>query len=136
MNLIPLARELTLSAIDLTRACAAHELYVPWCAQPAQTSAAIAQYLATAAIELDAQLHSGPGLSADPFVARETLADFLMASAPLSPIELTKAVEQAIDDAESEQISRFPSAPTVATEPYFGCLAPIDALNTGYEGHR
>ena len=24
MNLIPLARELTLSAIDLTRACAAH----------------------------------------------------------------------------------------------------------------
>jgi len=57
-----------------------------------------------------------------------------MASAPLYPIELTKAVEQAIADAESEQI--FPSAPTVATEPYFGCLAPIDALNTGYEGHR
>ena len=59
-----------------------------------------------------------------------------MASAPLSPIELTKAVEQAIDDAESEQISRFPSAPAVATEPYFGCLAPFDALSTGYEGHR
>ena len=68
MNLIPLARELTLSAIDLTRACAAHELYVPWCAQHAQTSAAIAQYLATAALELEAQLHSGPSLSADPFV--------------------------------------------------------------------
>ena len=59
-----------------------------------------------------------------------------MASAPLSPIELTKAVEQAIADAESEQISLFPSATTVATEPYFGCLALIDPLNTGYEGHR
>ena len=136
MNLTPLARELTLSAIDLTRACAAHELYVPWCAQHAQTSAAIAQYLAAAAIELEEQLHSGPGLSADPFVARETLADFLMASAPLSPNDLTNAVQQAIADAESEQISLFPSAPTVAIEPYFGCLAPIDALNTGYEGHR
>lgn len=136
MNLIPLARELTLSAIDLTRACAAHELYVPWCAQHAQTSAAIAQHLAAAAIELEAQLHSGPGLSADPFVARETLADFLMASAPLSPNELTNAIQQAIADAQSEQISLFPSAPTVATESYFGCLAQSDALNGGYEGHR
>ena len=71
MNLTPLARELTLSAIDLTRACAAHELL--WCAQHAQTSAAIAQYLAAATIELEEQLHSGPSLSADPSVASETL---------------------------------------------------------------
>ena len=136
MNLTPLARELTLSTIDLTRACAAHELYVPWCAQHAQTSAAIAQYLAAAAIELEEQLHSGPGLAADPFAARETLADFLMASTPLPPNELINAVQQAIADAQSEQISLFPSAPIVATEPYFGCLPQSDALNNGCEGHR
>ncbi len=99
MNVISDARDLSLSVVDLTRACAAHELYDPWCSRHAQSSATIAEYITAAAIELQQQLNDTSSVDADPFVARETLADTLMATSPLSHGDLVSAVRQAIADA-------------------------------------
>jgi hypothetical protein len=103
-------RDLLITAIDLTRACCAHENYLAWlsihrCFLPG--SADIVNYFANAAIAFEEQAH--PTLFADfeAFDARDNLADILMASAPLTSEELRTAVSHAIHEARSEQVARM-----------------------------
>ena len=131
-HLSVLAHELTLSAIDLTRACSNHEAYLTWCQEYAMDSAQIAQYFTAATVELEEQLKSGPGLKADPFAARETLADELMTAPPMSQAQLIAAAEHAIADA---QLVLFARPVLIPTDAYFSVLAEVNELN-GYQGRR
>jgi hypothetical protein len=100
-----LVRELAVTAIDLTRACAAHELYLPWLQihrLALNGSAGIANYLFLAALAFEEQAHPQLPTGADVFVAREILADILMASAPLSSGELREAVRLALQEASDD----------------------------------
>jgi len=97
---------LLVTAIDLTRACAAHELYLTWLSHYADAlhgSAGIANYLVTAAIAFEEQAHPQLPISFDPFIARENLSDLLMGSAPLSREELRDTITTAIHDACDDQ---------------------------------
>ena len=78
-----LTRDLAITSIDLTRACAAHELYTPWLSLnlPALNgSAGVANYLFLAALAVEDQAHPQACAKFDLFVVRENLADILMAS--------------------------------------------------------
>ena len=63
-HLSVLAHELTLSAIDLTRACSNHEAYLTWCQEYAMESAQIAQYFTAATVELE--VNRSPGQVSKP----------------------------------------------------------------------
>ena len=94
--------ELVLSAVDLTRKCTEHELYLTWLQLHTVSlhgSAGIAQYLFLAAVALEEQAHRQASHSFDPYIARETFADILMASVPLSCEELRAAASSAICEA-------------------------------------
>ena len=99
------ARDLVLTAIDLTRSCGANQLYFDWLALHSTAlggSAGIADYLAATALAFEDQArHYGPA-AFDVFIARETLSDILMASTPLSAEELQKAVKTVIAEAREE----------------------------------
>jgi len=103
------ARDLAITAIDLTRACAHHELYTDWLSlnlAALNGSAGVANYFFLAALAFEDQAH--PQLPApyfDPFVVREDLADILMASAPLSCEELRAAVTTAINQARTPDVT-------------------------------
>ena len=104
MSCAQFSREITLSAIDLTRACAAHELYVPWLSVNASAlhgSAGIALYLFTAILAFEQQARQHTDI--DPFIARENFADFLMASAPLADVDLDAAARIALRDAQLQE---------------------------------
>lgn len=95
------AHELALTASDLTRACAAHELYFHWLCEHgiALGSAGIANYLLNAAFAFEEQAHALLAPTFDPFVAREDLSDILMACGPLTCEDLRSAVTAAISEA-------------------------------------
>lgn len=92
-------RHLLLNAIDLTRACAAHEQYLEWLARYEPVldgSLGIAHYLGLAAEALEhAALSDRNGNDLE---AHERLADVLMNSAPLTPEELRTAATEAIEE--------------------------------------
>lgn len=83
-----LTRTLLLSAIDLTRACAAQEHYFDWLASHSNAlggSAGVAYYLASAALALT-EASTFPSVAASPaaLAVHESLSDILMTSPPLS----------------------------------------------------
>jgi hypothetical protein len=99
-------RDLLITAIDLTRACCAHDHYLNSLAANRDTlagSAGIANYFATAAIALEEQAHPTVFANFEAFDASDNLADILMASAPLSSEELQLAVTKAIREARYQE---------------------------------
>lgn len=92
-------RHLLLTAIDLTRACSAHEQYLEWLARYEPVlhgSLGIAHYLGLAAEALEQATPSdGDGNDLE---AHELLADVLMNSAPLTPEELRAAAAEAVQE--------------------------------------
>lgn len=105
MTIATFATDLLVTAVDLTRACAADELYLTWLTRYADAlhgSAGIANYLVNAAIAFEEQAHPQLTDSFDPYIARENLSDILMASAPFSCAELQAAVTTAIHEADEE----------------------------------
>ena len=101
------ARDLLVTAIDLTRACCAHENYLTWLSMhrgKLAGSAAIANYFANAAIAFEEQAHPTVFADFEAFDARDNSADILMASAPLNGDELRAAVADAIREARSEEV--------------------------------
>lgn len=117
------AHDLATTAIDLTRACSEHELYLAWLQLHTHTlngSAGIANYLLSASLAFEEQAHPMAGPLFDSFVARENLADFLMASAPLSSDELREAVAQAIHDSAEED-----QCPPDFVEKLYGITVPV-----------
>jgi hypothetical protein len=87
-----------LTAIDLTRACSAHEQYLDWLSlyEPVlHGSLGIAHYFGLAA-EAYENAAAAPRRDFDEIEARELLADELMASPPLTPEQLTAAAANAI----------------------------------------
>lgn len=100
------AYNLFVTAIDLTRACCAHELYDTWIglhSRDLNGSRGIADDLFLAAVACDLKLPAGVADGADPFVVHENLADILMESKPLSREELQQAVLTAMDEAQGEE---------------------------------
>jgi hypothetical protein len=100
-------RDLLITAIDLTRACCAHENYLTWLSMHRSTlagSAEIANYFASAAIAFEEQAHPTVFADFEAFDARDNLADILMASTPLTADELRIAVANAIREARSEEV--------------------------------
>ena len=100
-------RDMLVTAIDLTRACCAHDNYLNWLSANRDTlagSAEIANYFATATIAFEEQAHPTVFADFEAFVARDNLADILMASTPLTADELRTAVANAIHEARSEEI--------------------------------
>lgn len=92
-------RNLLLTAIDLTRACAAHEQYLEWLARYEPVlygSLGIAHYLGLAAEALEQAAPSDRNFNE--LEAHELLADVLMNSAPLLPEELGAAATEAIQE--------------------------------------
>jgi hypothetical protein len=121
------AHELAISAIDLTRNCTEHELYLAWLQRHTATlngSAGIAHYLFLAATAFEEQAHPQYGRHFDAYVARENFADILMASLPLSSDELRAAVSTAIHEASEEDDSREQqvAARCLASTPQNGTL--------------
>lgn len=101
-----LSGDLIVTAIDLTRACAANELYLNWLvlySTALDGSAGIAHYLATAATAFEKQRHLPLATAFDPFIARENLSDILMTSPPLGPEELQAAVTTSIEEAREDE---------------------------------
>ena len=100
-----LAHDLAITAIDLTRACAAHELYCVWLQRHTASlngPAGIAGYLCRAAFAFEEEVHNLGLESPDLFTARENLSDILMASVPLPYEELRAAARTAITEADSD----------------------------------
>jgi hypothetical protein len=94
-------------AVDLARACWAHEMFVAWLAllwDSLRGSAGIANYLASAALAFEEQAHPLLRTYFDAFDARDNLADTLTASAPLSSDELCAAVATAIREASARSL--------------------------------
>jgi hypothetical protein len=101
-------RDLLVTAIDLTRACCAHDNYLNWLSIYRGTlagSADIANYFASAAIAFEEQAHPTVFADFEAFDARDNLADILMASVPLTSDELRTAVATAIREARFEEVS-------------------------------
>jgi hypothetical protein len=101
-------RDLLVTAIDLTRACCAHDNYLSWLSIYRGTlpgSADVANYFASAAIAFEEQAHPTVFSDFEAFDARDNLADILMASAPLTSDELREAVADAIREARLEELS-------------------------------
>jgi hypothetical protein len=99
-------RDLLVTAIDLTRACCAHDNYLNWLSENRGTlagSAELANYFASAAIAFEEQAHPTVFADFEGFDARDNLADILMASAPLTSDELRAAVTKAIREARYEE---------------------------------
>jgi len=94
-RLITTAQDLVVSAIDLTRACTENELYLAWLTTYSKGSQFVADYLCRATLAFQMQ-SAAETLPFDAFVARETFADLLMLSAPLSNSELARTAEKAI----------------------------------------
>ena len=94
------------SAVDLTRACCSGENYDVWIAAHGQRmgSPGIANYLAWAAQVLEEESYRALFREEvfSEYAARETLADILMASAPLGRKELQAAVQRSLQDARTE----------------------------------
>jgi hypothetical protein len=100
-------RDLLITAIDLTRACCAHENYLTWLSMHRGTlagSTEIANYFATAAIAFEEQAHPTVFAVFEAFDARDNLADILMASAPLTSDELRTALTHAMREARPEEV--------------------------------
>ncbi|HSU60114.1 MAG TPA: hypothetical protein VLI55_12430 [Bryobacteraceae bacterium] len=100
------AYDLLITAIDLTRACCAHELHDAWISVYSSAlngSRGIADYLFLAAIACHEQTHGGVSNGVDPFVIHESLADILVASKPLCSEELRQAVDAAVAEAQQEE---------------------------------
>jgi hypothetical protein len=109
------ARDVAISAIDLTRACAAHELYPAWLdLHRALGSAGVADYLLCAALSLQREFERSEPGAVDAFIAREGFADILMASEPLSSGELLTASRLAIREAIQE--ANLPPHPLAGRE--------------------
>ena len=92
-------RNLLVTAVDLTRACSAHEQYLEWLAlyEPVlHGSLGIANYfgLAAEAYERATQLRR----DFDNWEASELLADLLMASVPMTPEDLAAAAAQDVEE--------------------------------------
>ena len=106
------ARDHIYTAVDLTRACAAHEYYPGWLSRYGRglQSSGIMQYLGDAVIAFEEQLRAQPASDVDVFVARENLSDILMASAPLDYPELRTAASRAIAEARDESPSTLVAA--------------------------
>jgi hypothetical protein len=99
--------DLLVTAIDLTRACCAHDNYLNWLSIHRSTlagSAEIANYFASAAIAFEEQAHPTVFSDFEAFDARDNLADILMVSAPLSSDELREAIADAIREARFEKV--------------------------------
>jgi hypothetical protein len=94
-RLVTTAQDLVVSAIDLTRACTENELYLALLTSYSKGSQFVADYLCRATLAFQMQ-SAAETLPFDAFVARETFADLLMMSAPLSNSELTRTAEKAI----------------------------------------
>jgi hypothetical protein len=80
------AYNLLITAIDLNRACCAHELHDAWISLYSSAlngSRGIADYLSLAAVACHEQSYRGASNGVDLFVIHESLADTLMASKPL-----------------------------------------------------
>ncbi len=97
--------DLLLTAIDLTRACCAHDHYLFWLSHYSDAlhgSAGIANYFANAALAFEEQAHPQIYSGFDVFDARDNMADILMATAPLSSDELRAVVTAAIREARED----------------------------------
>ncbi len=94
-RLVTTAQNLVVSAIDLTRACTENQLYLAWLTTYSKGSHFVADYLCRATLAFQMQ-SAAETLPFDAFVARETFADLLMMSAPLSNSELARTAEKAI----------------------------------------
>ena len=94
-RLVTTAQDLVVSAIDLTRACTENEHYLAWLTAYSKGSPFVADYLCRATLAFHMQ-STAETLPFDAFVARETFADLLMMSAPLSSSELARAADKAI----------------------------------------
>ncbi len=100
-------RDLLVTAIDLIRACCAHDNYLNWLSIHRGTlagSAEIAHYFASAAIAFEEQAHPTVFSDFEAFDARDNLADLLMASVPLTSDELREAIADAIREARFEKV--------------------------------
>lgn len=90
-------RHLLLAAIDLTRACSAHEQYLEWLARYEPVlhgSLGIAHYLGLAAEALEQATPLDK--NCNELEARELWADVLMISVPLTPEELRAAARETV----------------------------------------
>jgi hypothetical protein len=94
-RLVTTAQDLVVSAIDLTRACTENEIYLAWLTTYSKGSQFVSDYLCRATLAFQMQ-SAAETLPFDAFVARETFADLLMMSAPLSNSELARTAEKAI----------------------------------------
>jgi hypothetical protein len=100
IDLVYAAYSLLISGVDLTRACCASENYDAWIAVHGQAmgSPGIAHYFVLAAKTFaEHPMVRKPDFNA--FAARETLADILMASAPLDQEQLREASSLSVLDA-------------------------------------
>jgi hypothetical protein len=93
-RLVTTAQDLVVSSIDLTRACTENELYLAWLTTYSKGSQFVADYLCRATLAFQMQ-SAAETLPFDAYVARETFADLLMVSAPLSNSELARTAEKA-----------------------------------------
>ncbi len=99
--------DLLVTLADLTRACCANENYFAWLTlndKAFNGSVGIASYLASAALAFEEQSHP-TGDTVDVLSARDSLADILMVSAPLSPDEMRAAVAQCIRECRDQEVS-------------------------------
>jgi hypothetical protein len=104
-GIVNTTRDLLITAIDLTRACCAHDLN--WLSIHRGTlagSAEIANYFASAAIAFEEQAHPTFFADFEAFDARDNLADILMASMPMYSDELRAGVADAIRETRSEEV--------------------------------
>jgi hypothetical protein len=132
-----LTHDLAVAAIDLTRACAAHELYSVWLELHSLQlggSAGIANYLCLAAVAFEEQAHPQISTGFDPFVAREILADILIASAPLSCDELQSAVAIAISEAVADCVP--PNADEHATAYGIPRICSVPATHSKFKTRK
>jgi hypothetical protein len=131
------AHDLVVTAIDLTSACAAHELYPVWLelhSTQFNGSAGIANYLCLAAVAFEEQAHPQVSTGFDPFVAREILADILIASAPLSCDELQSAVGTAISEAVADCVP--PNADEHVTAYGIPMIACVPATHSKFKTRK
>jgi hypothetical protein len=124
------ACDLLLTAIDLTRACCANDIYLAWFSRYSDAlsgSAGIANHFANAALAFEEQAHPQICTDFDGFDARDDLADILMASAPLLPDDLRGAVTTAIHEAAADFFPLPIILPAVAT----ATLSRLRAISNG-----
>lgn len=115
-RLVTTAQDLVVSAIDLTRACAENELYLAWLVAHSKGSQFVADYLCRATLAFHMQSRA-ESLPFDAFVARETYADLLIASAPLSNQELARAAGTAIREVLALRITEIRCSEVRALNP-------------------